>query len=329
MLYKKSRKKTINTKFSLIACLLFLLYFFSNHLIYATSLTKTENDFLIPIGNILHIEAQLKSVIVRTCVKDSPFSFGDEILNINNNSINNYSDFSNIINNLPNNTDNIDVTLKRNGHIINLKTVKDKLEEINFTDSISGFATLTYIDPTNGKFGAVAHPISLGNSRKIKIKEGYISTTSHLNIEKSYRGSVGCVSAQPKDYIGKFTDNTDFGIKGNLITFDTSRYDKYKIASLNEVKKGKAQIILQTSDEGCKKFDIEILNIENQKTPKSKTFKIRIIDKELLQLTGGIVQGMSGTPIVQDDKIIGAISHAVENDPATGYAVFIKWMIDK
>ena len=73
----------------------------------------------------------------------------------------------------------------------------------------------------------------------------------------------------------------------------------------------------------------EILNIENQKTPKSKTFKIHITDKELLQLTGGIVQGMSGTPIVQGDKIIGAISHAVENDPTTGYAVFIKWMIEK
>ena len=66
-----------------------------------------------------------------------------------------------------------------------------------------------------------------------------------------------------------------------------------------------------------------------KKTPKSKTFKIRIIDKELLQLTGGIVQGMSGTPIVQDDKIIGAISHALENDPTTGYAVFIRWMMEK
>ncbi len=329
MFYKNSRKKTINTKFSLIACLLFLLYFFSNNLIYAASITNTENDFLIPIGNILHIEAQLENVIVRSCIKDSPFALGDEILNINNSTINNYFDFSNILNALPNNTNIVEVTLKRNDHIVNIKTVKEKLEEINSTDSISGFATLTYIDPISKKFGAVAHPISLGNSRKIKIKEGYISTTSNLNIEKSYRGSVGCISAQPKDYIGKFTDNTDFGIKGDVATFDISQYEKYKIASLNEVKRGKAQIILQTSDEGCKKFDIEILNIENQKNPKSKTFKIRIIDKELLQLTGGIVQGMSGTPIVQDDKIIGAISHAVENDPTTGYAVFIKWMVGK
>ena len=175
----------------------------------------------------------------------------------------------------------------------------------------------------------MAHPISLGSSRKIKIKDGYISTTTNLNIEKSYRGSVGCISAKPKDYIGKFTDNTDFGIKGDILKFDTSNYEKYKVASLNEVETGNAQIILQTSNEGCKKFDIEILNIENQKTPKSKTFKIHITDKELLQLTGGIVQGMSGTPIVQGDKIIGAISHAVENDPTTGYAVFIKWMIEE
>ena len=329
MLSKNSIKKIINTKFSLVVCLLFLLYFFSNNLIYATSTTKTENDYLIPVGNILHIEAQLENVIVRSSIKDSPFTLGDEIVSINNNIIKNYSDFSNIVNDLPNNTDIIDVTLKRNNHIINIKTIKSKLDEINSTDNISGFATLTYIDPSNGKFGAVAHPISLGSSRKIRIKDGYISTTTNLNIEKSYRGSVGCISAKPKDYIGKFTDNTDFGIKGDIVKFDTSNYEKYKVASLNEVKTGNAQIILQTSNEGCKKFDIEILNIENQKTPKSKTFKIHITDKELLQLTGGIVQGMSGTPIVQGDKIIGAISHAVENDPTTGYAVFIKWMIEK
>ena len=326
MFYKNNSKKIINTKFSLVVCLLFLLYFFSNNLIYATSLTKTKNDFLIPVGNVLHIEAQLENVIVRSNIKDSPFTLGDEIISINNNTIKSYSDFSNVLNSLPDSTNVIDVTLKRNNHITNIKTLKSKLEEVNSTDSISGFATLTYIDPINNKFGAVAHPISLGSSRKIKIKDGYISTTTNLNIEKSYRGSVGCISAKPKDYIGKFTD---FGIKGDIVKFDTSNYEKYKVASLNEVKTGNAQIILQTSNEGCKKFDIEILNIENQKTPKSKTFKIHITDKELLQLTGGIVQGMSGTPIVQGDKIIGAISHAVENDPTTGYAVFIKWMIEK
>lgn len=329
-MYNKNRnKKFINTKFSLIVYLLFLLYFFSNNLIYANEVTKNDNNFLIPIGSVLHIETQLENLIIRNSIVNSPFSLGDEIVSINNTNIKNYSDFSNIVNNLSTNKNLINITVKRNNHIINIKTTKDKLEEINSTDSISGFATLTYIDPNTKKFYAVAHPISLGNSRKIKIKNGYISTTTNLNIQKSYRGSVGCISAKPKNYIGKFKNNTDFGINGDVIKFDTTNYKKYKVASLDEIKIGKAQIILQTKNDNYEKFDIEILNIENQKTPKSKTFKIRIIDKELLQLTGGIVQGMSGTPIVQDDKIIGAISHALENDPTTGYAVFIRWMMEK
>ena len=77
MFYKNNSKKIINTKFSLVVCLLFLLYFFSNNLIYATSLTKTKNDFLIPVGNVLHIEAQLENVIVRSNIKDSPFTLGE------------------------------------------------------------------------------------------------------------------------------------------------------------------------------------------------------------------------------------------------------------
>ena len=131
MFYKNNSKKIINTKFSLVVCLLFLLYFFSNNLIYATSLTKTKNDFLIPVGNVLHIEAQLENVIVRSNIKDSPFTLGDEIISINNNTIKSYSDFSNVLNSLPDSANVIDVTLKRNNHITNIKTLKSKLEEMN------------------------------------------------------------------------------------------------------------------------------------------------------------------------------------------------------
>ena len=207
MYFKNSSKKILNIKLSLFVCLLFLLYFFSNNFIYAKSFTENENDFLIPIGNILHIEAELENIIVRSSIKDSPFILGDEIISINNINIKNYSDLSNILNSLPNNTNIINVTVKRNNHLINIKTIKEKLDEVNLTNNISGFATLTYINPINGEFGAVAHPISLGSYRKINIKSGFISTTSNLNIEKSYRGNVGCISAKPKDYIGKFNNN--------------------------------------------------------------------------------------------------------------------------
>ena len=101
------------------------------------------------------------------------------------------------------------------------------------------------------------------------------------------------------------------------------------VAYRDEIKEGHAQIITTVEDGGAKAYDIEILKLLPQDEPGSKSMIIKIVDPVLLEKTGGIVQGMSGTPIVQGDKIIGAISHAVENDPTTGYAVFIKWMIEK
>ena len=205
---------------------------------------------------------------------------------------------------------------------------KDIISEINFNNLISGFATLTYINPDTNEFGAVAHSINIGNSKKIPIKRGCISCTNNLSIKKSRKGSVGCINATKNNAIGEFNNNTTFGIKGEINNINLSNYKKYKVASINEVKLGKAQIILQNKNNVCKKYDIEIINIEHQKKADSKGIKIKITDPLLLKETGGIVQGMSGTPIIQDNKIVGAVSHALENNPSIGYGVYIKWMLE-
>ncbi|RDY22624.1 peptidase S55 [Romboutsia maritimum] len=322
--YKNQKSNKLN--FILIVSFLFLVYFFSNNLIYAQIQEKNEPDYLIPIGNVLQIDAELKNIIVRNPLGNSSFQVGDAVINVNDVPINSYTDFSNTLYSLSND-DNIPVLINRGNRLMTLHSTKDTLEKINFNNLLSGFATLTYINPETNEFGAVGHPINIGSSRKISIKNGCISTTTDLNIQKSLKGNVGCINAKRKATIGEFNKNTNFGIRGNIVNFDTSNLEKYKVASLDEVKLGKAQIILQTNSQGCQKYDIEIINIEKQKSPKSKTFKIKIIDRNLLIQTGGIVQGMSGTPIVQNDKIIGAVSHAIENDPSTGYGVFIKWML--
>lgn len=317
----------IKSKIIIFSCLLFCLYFFSNNLIYANNIEKGDSDYLVPIGNVLQIDAELKTIIVRNEIENSPFQVGDAILKVENKSIANYGEFSSILYTLPNDY-NVKLEVNRSGNIINLNCKKEVLEKINFNNLISGFATLTYINPENNEFGAVGHPINIGNSRKIPIKNGLISTTTDINVQKSYKGSVGSINARRNFSIGNFTENTNFGIKGHINNFDTSKLEKYKVASLNEIRLGKAEIILQNELNKSEKYDIEIINIDKQRTPRPKTFKIRITDKDLLIKTGGIVQGMSGTPIVQGDKIIGAISHAVENDPTLGYGVFIGWMID-
>lgn len=327
MIRKKIRyKNSFKLSFVLFSCFMFLLYFCSNNLIYAQSNNKKDSDYLIPIGDVLQIDAELKYLVVRNYVENSPFMLGDALISLNNATIYNYDDFSKIISSLSNNT-NVSAVIKRGNHELTVVTTKEILEQVNFNNLLSGYATLTYVNPDNLEFGAVGHPISIGGYRKIPIKNGCISNTSDLNIQKSFRGNVGYINAKRGNTIGQITNNNNFGINGKMSRFDISNLPKYKIASLDEVKLGKAQIILQTASSKSEKFDIEIVAIEKQKTPSQKTFKINIIDKDLLVKTGGIVQGMSGTPIVQGDKIIGAISHAVENNPALGYGVFIQWML--
>ncbi|MGL5695253.1 MAG: SpoIVB peptidase S55 domain-containing protein [Peptostreptococcaceae bacterium] len=303
------------------------LYFFSNNLIYAQNNETTSNEYLIPMGNVVQIDAELKTIIVRNEVDNCPLQIGDCILKLENKSIFNYGEFSSILQSIPSNQ-SASITINRGGKVITLNCDKSILEKVNFNNLISGFATLTYIDEHNQAFGAVGHPINVGHSKKIPIKSGVISTTTDIVVQKSIKGSVGALNARRNNEIGKFKVNSNYGINGTIDNLDTSNLKKYKIASLNDVKLGKAQVILQNEYNKCEKYNVEIINIENQRTPNSKTFKIKITDKRLLERTGGIVQGMSGTPIVQGDYIIGAVSHAVENDPTLGYGVFIRWMID-
>ena len=311
----------------MVICYIFL-YFFSNNFIYSQSIQNDTCEYLIPMGNILQIDAELKNIIVRNEVDNCPLKIGDSILKVDNNNISSYEDFSNSISSL-NSVKDVSILVRRYNSVFCLKCNKNALEKMNFSNFISGFATLTYINPTTSEFGAVAHPISLGNTKKIPIKNGSISSTNNLNIKKSKRGNVGCINATKKALIGEFNDNTSFGIKGVYNNIDLSNHKRYKVADINEVNLGKAQLILQTTNHLCKKYDVEIINIEKQRKPNSKGIKIKITDPQLLKETGGIVQGMSGTPIVQDDKIVGAVSHALENNPSIGYGVYIKWMLEK
>lgn len=323
---RSKQKNIVKLKFIYFSIFLFLLYFFSSVSIYAEANEKSEEKYLIPIGNVIQIDAELKNLLVKNTSENSPFNIGDVILSINNKYVNNYGEFSNHLSSLPN--DNIDVLISRSSNNITIHTNKEELEKINFNNLLSGFATLTYIDSDINEFRAVAHPISVGNTRKIPIKSGTISSISNIDFKPSVKGNVGCINGQRLSSIGQFTYNSDFGIKGKITNFDVTNFKKYKVASLSEIKPGKAHILLNANDGEPKKYDIQIINICNQKTPQPKTIKFKITDKELLNKSGGVVQGMSGTPIIQDNKIIGAVSHAIENDPSLGYAVFIKWMME-
>jgi len=261
----------------LINCFVFtfLLYFLSTNNIYANSSKNNDKIHLIPVGNVIQIDAELQNIIVRNSYPGCPFQVGDYILDINGIPVENQIMLSKVIDNL-NKDQYVEVKVKRSNRQTVVRTDKSVLENINFNNLLSGFATLTYLNPQNKQFGAVAHPISLGSARKIPIKNGEIYSTSGVYVEKSFRGNVGSISAQKENIIGNFTNNTEFGIHGKITNDNFNNLPSYEVARLDEIKLDKAYVLLQNKNNKIEKYEIEIVNIDKQIYPQSKTLKIKI-----------------------------------------------------
>ena len=196
-------------------------------------------------------------------------------------------------------------------------------------DSITGIGTLTFIDPGTGKYGALGHEIIESNTSKIiEVKTGMIFKNSVTSIDKSVDGYPGSKNAKfyYNTTYGDLEKNTKYGIYGNY----KADYDEEKIievADKSEVKIGTAKIYTVLKDESVEEFDINITKINENSDIKNISFEIT--DQRLLKETGGIVQGMSGSPIVQNNKIIGAVTHVVTDRVTTGYGLFITTMLEE
>ena len=215
----------------------------------------------------------------------------------------------------------------------NVNATKDVNENyklgITVKDDVSGIGTLTYVNSKTAQFGALGHPICK-NAESIELAEGSIYDCKLLGIEKgaiNNPGQLKGVFVEGKNIKGEIKTSNNFGVYGKLDDF--SIIDTNKVAMLGgrlSVSPGKAKIISSIS--GIREeYEIEIIRAYSQNTEKDKSFVFRVTDERLLELTGGIVQGMSGSPIIQNGKIIGAITHVFTSDPSKGYGVYTDWMI--
>ncbi len=256
---------------------------------------------------------------------------GDYIIEINGASVNTITDLTkNIEANVDG--DNVTVTYKRGANIYNasLEIIKD--DDIFKTglyvkDSITGIGTLTYIDPETKIFGALGHEIIESNTNSIvEVKEGTIFRNSILSIDKSLDGVPGSKNAKfyYDTQYGSVFENTKYGIFGSY-NLSLDDYDVVPVAYPEDVKIGEAEIYTVLNNEKIEKFNINITKINE--TSDIKNMTIEITDKDLIDKTGGVVQGMSGSPIVQDGKIIGAVTHVIVDNPVTGYGLFITTML--
>ncbi|MBD7935916.1 MULTISPECIES: SpoIVB peptidase [Cytobacillus] len=221
-----------------------------------------------------------------------------------------------------------------------LLPLKDK-NEPNFKlglyirDSAAGIGTMTFYHPQSKKYGALGHVISdMDTKRPIIVDDGQILRSTVTSIEKGSNGNPGEKLARFKDekeVIGNIDRNSPFGIFGKLNRgLNNDLMDKpMPIALSHQVKEGPAQILTVVENDKVQLFDIEIVSTIPQKFPATKGMVIKVTDDELLEKTGGIVQGMSGSPIIQNGKVIGAVTHVFVNDPTSGYGVHIEWMLNE
>lgn len=226
----------------------------------------------------------------------------------------------------------VSITVVRNGkektiNYIPLVDSTSSVKKLGITakDSISGLGTVTYVKE-DGSFGSLGHAVCDNVTKKeIEHKDGTIYNSIITGITKGEKGKAGAIGGYlSSDVIGKIEDTKVTGLYGKIL-FEVG--NEYEIASKDDVKPGKAQICSCIS--GKKEFyDIEIIRALYQKSSLDKGLIIKINDKRLISLTGGIVQGMSGSPIIQNGKLVGAVTHVFINDPTRGYGIFIENMMN-
>ncbi len=266
-------------------------------------------------------------------IKATPdIKIGDEIIMVADKLVNNVTELTKEIeNNIHDNK--VTITVKRNNQtipiIMNLEKVDDTYKTgLYVKDNITGIGTLTYIDPTTKIYGALGHEILESKTNKlVEVKTGSIFESTVTSIKKSINGNAGEKNANFKfeNTYGTIKENTTNGIFGKWEK-DLPQ-NTIEVAENDEIKIGNAKIYTVTSGNEKKEYDINITSIQNYNNTKNMTFEIT--DQNLIAKTGGIIQGMSGSPIVQNNKIIGAVTHVIVDNPTNGYAIFITTMLQK
>jgi len=201
-------------------------------------------------------------------------------------------------------------------------------------DSAAGVGTLTFYDPETQLNGALGHVITdIDTNQPIEVKDGKIVKANIVNIKAARRGVPGektGIFQETDEMLGNISKNSTFGIFGSLSQLGSvpgSSSYALPMGLMSQVETGPAEILTVLEGDEIERFSIEIQRVYRQTKPSDKGMIIRVTDERLLEATGGIVQGMSGSPIIQDNRLVGAVTHVFVNDPTRGYGIFIEWMV--
>ena len=316
-----------------------------------TLITTIENIKVVPVGKVIGLKMYTNGVLIvgmseiedKNNVMLKPYENagieeGDTILKINENYIEDINDLKNIVN--LSNGKNLEMTLVRNGTLINTSITPVETENNEYMlglwvkDAATGVGTMSFYEPETKSFAVLGHGIIDSDTEKlIDIDSGELVTAKIISLKKGIPekpGEIkGTIVSQPT--VGNIKINTQFGVFGrldNLTALNIDLSQAIDVANRNEIKEGDATLLCASNVNNLvKEYKIEIEKIYIDNDYNNKSMLIRVNDENLLEETGGIIRGLSGAPIIQNGKFIGAVTNVLVSNPEIGYAVFADLMI--
>ena len=288
-------------------------------------------ELLIPVGKVIALELENDCVTVAAFDGDGcgDLRIGDEIQAIDGQEIDSAAD--------------VRCALEKSDGAVEVEVLRGK-ETLRFSltpritadgprlgvylrQGVTGIGTVTYYNPDTGDFGALGHGVNTPDGKIVDMEQGRAYAARVLSVRRGKVGQPGQLmgalsTAEP---LGKLSENTPAGVFGTCGGWSGQ---PMPTAAPDQVRTGKATILSTVSGDAPQEYSVEILKIYANSDKMGRNLLLKVTDPNLLQTTGGIVQGMSGSPIIQDGKLVGAVTHVLVNDPTTGYGIFIENMLD-
>lgn len=318
---------------------------FDNILLKSVDVSVLPKTTVIPVGNIAGVKLYTSGVLVVGMseiegsdnkkykpYENSGIEEGDTIIKINETEISSTEELIETVNLSQGNDIQIKFIHDEETKECSITPVETSSHEYKLglwvRDSAAGVGTVTFYEPSTKTFGALGHGITdIDTNELINIASGEFITTRVINITKGESGEPGKIQGtiENQQNIGTISKNSKFGIYGNVYNLSSLNIDTSKemeVASRDEIQTGKATILCSLDNQKPQEYEIEIQKIYKENNYDNKSMQIKVTDERLLEKTGGIIQGMSGSPIIQNGKFIGAVTHVLVNNPQEGYAVF-------
>ena len=290
---------------------------------------------LVPVGTVIGLDLQDGTVTVASFDADAPaqaagLQVGDRLISVDGSAVHTVEDIRRA---LERSDGTVDITVKRENETLQLQihpriTGDGPKLGVYLRQGVTGIGTVTYYDPETGIFGTLGHGVNDPTGKLLTVRRGNAYPAAVSSVRKGRSGQPGQLvgTLSDKTRRGTFYRNTPQGVFGK--TQQPFSGKAVPVASYKEVHTGKATILSTVQGNTPREYSVEIVKIYAAQRENGRNLLIRVTDPALLEATGGIVQGMSGSPIIQNGKLVGAVTHVLVNDPTTGYGIFIENMLN-